>query len=42
MTVVAHAGHWLINLLYAAPVIGLVGLLLWDRFRHRGEDDRPE
>lgn len=39
MTVPAHAGHWLINLLYAAPVIGLVGLFLWDRLRHRGDRD---
>lgn len=27
MTVVAHAGHWLANLAYAAPVIALVGWL---------------
>ncbi len=25
MTVFAHAGHWLVNLAYAAPVIGLLG-----------------
>ena len=26
MTVLAHAGHWLVSVAYAAPVIGL---LVW-------------
>jgi len=27
VTVFAHAGHWLVSLAYAAPVIGLLGWL---------------
>jgi hypothetical protein len=35
----AHAGHWAVDLLYAMPVILLVGLLIRDRIKHRGEED---
>jgi hypothetical protein len=40
--VIAHAGHWIANLAYAAPVIGLLGWLgvvkvKESRARKRGE-----
>jgi hypothetical protein len=34
MTLVfAHPGHWAAQLLYLAPVLAMVGALLWARFR---------
>ena len=45
MIVIAHAGHWLPQLLYLAPVVVLVGAILVGRFRERragrGRDERP-
>jgi hypothetical protein len=35
--VVAHAGHWLPQLLYLAPVVVLVGAILVSRRRERRE-----
>lgn len=35
MIVYAHTGHWLINVLYAAPLVAVVVLLVRDRLRHR-------
>jgi hypothetical protein len=41
----AHAGHWLPQLLYLAPVVVLVGAILVGRMRERREarerDERP-
>lgn len=37
MIVVAHAGHWLPQLLYLAPVVVLVGAILVGRMRERRE-----
>jgi hypothetical protein len=39
--VLAHAGHWLVNLLYVAPliVIAAVALVVTIRERRRGEDE---
>jgi hypothetical protein len=37
MTVFAHAGHWLVQLLYLAPLVVLVGILLVTKLRERGE-----
>ena len=41
MTVLAHAGHWLVNLAFAAPAIGFIGWLAWvtikDRLGQRGK-----
>ena len=42
MTVTAHVGHWLVNLLYAAPVLVLVIAVAWGRVqdwraKRRGE-----
>ena len=31
----AHAGHWLLNLIYALPLIMVVGLIVRDRIRQR-------
>ncbi|MEA2280934.1 MAG: hypothetical protein QOK21_1541 [Solirubrobacteraceae bacterium] len=37
MIVLAHAGHWLPQLLYLAPVLVLVGAILISRMRERRE-----
>ena len=29
----AHPGHWAAQLLYLAPVLAMIGALLWGRFR---------
>jgi hypothetical protein len=46
MTLVAHAGHWLAQLLYLLPVAAMVGALLWAKYRghdHSADDhDRSE
>jgi hypothetical protein len=39
MIVFAHAGHVLLDLLYAAPLLVMVGLLLVGRVRERRERD---
>jgi hypothetical protein len=31
----AHAGHWLAGLLYLAPVVIVVGALVWQGYRDR-------
>jgi hypothetical protein len=40
--IVAHAGHWLAGLLYLAPVLIVVGALMWQSYKDRrlGEDER--
>jgi hypothetical protein len=35
VTVIAHAGHWLPQLLYLAPLIVLVGAIVVGRVRER-------
>ena len=35
MIVVAHAGHWLVQLAYLAPLVLLVAVLVADRLRGR-------
>lgn len=37
MTVVAHAGHWAVQLLYAVPVFFVVGALIWSKVQERRE-----
>ncbi len=41
MSVIAHAGHWLVNLAFAAPAVGFIGWLGWitiqDRRKQRGD-----
>ncbi len=39
MFVLAHFGHWYVSLIYAAPVLVLGGLIAWDKFRHRDDDE---
>jgi hypothetical protein len=33
MILFAHAGHWIAQLLYLAPVVAMIGALLWARYR---------
>ena len=40
MTPLAHAGHWIGQLLYLAPVVALVGALAWAKFKERRSGDR--
>jgi hypothetical protein len=40
--VFAHAGHVLLDLLYAAPLLVMVGLLLVGRVRERRGRDHDE
>ena len=35
MLVVAHAGHWLVQLIYLVPLLVLVGVILVGRARDR-------
>ena len=36
----AHAGHWLLNLIYALPLIMVIVLIVRDRLKHRGDGDQ--
>jgi hypothetical protein len=38
----AHAGHWIAQLLYLAPVLAMIGALLWARFRARSENEHEK
>jgi hypothetical protein len=38
----AHAGHWAAQLLYLAPVLAMVGAILWAKIRGRGMVDDEE
>jgi hypothetical protein len=45
MIVFAHAGHWLVQLLYLAPLVVLVGILVVTKLRdrrHPGEEPVTE
>jgi hypothetical protein len=35
----AHAGHWLVSLLYLAPVAVIVGFVGWQSWRDRRASD---
>ena len=37
--ILAHAGHWLAGLLYLAPVVIVVGALLYQTWKDRREPD---
>jgi hypothetical protein len=37
---VAHAGHWLLQIAYLAPLVVLVGMLLLGKLRERRERRR--
>lgn len=34
---IAHAGHWLVNAAYLAPVVGFLGWLGWVTWKERRE-----
>jgi hypothetical protein len=36
----AHAGHWLAQIAYLAPLVLLVGMLVWGKLRQRRERRR--
>ena len=38
MIVLAHAGHWLVQLIYLVPLAVLVGVILWGRHQDRWRD----
>jgi hypothetical protein len=42
--ILAHAGHWFAGLLYLAPVLIVVGALLFQSWKdkRRGEDDEDD
>jgi cytochrome c-type biogenesis protein CcmH/NrfF len=43
MTLLAHAGHWIAQLLYLAPVVAMVAAIVWSRLRARGRShEEPE
>jgi hypothetical protein len=42
MTLVAHAGHWIGQLLYLAPVGAMVGAILWGKIKRRGLEESEE
>lgn len=39
--IAAHAGHWLVNLAYAAPVVALLGWMAVVKVRERRERRHP-
>jgi hypothetical protein len=41
MTVMAHAGHWVANLLYAVPMVVLMLLALVGHLRRSPADGEP-
>jgi hypothetical protein len=42
MLVVAHAGHWLVQLIYLVPLAVLVGVIVLGRIRDRREAAREQ
>ncbi len=42
LLILAHAGHWLAGLLYLAPVLIVVGALVFQSYKDRrlGDDER--
>ena len=42
MFVVAHAGHWLVQLIYLVPLAVLVGVIVAGRIRDRREAAREQ
>jgi len=36
--VLAHAGHWLVQLIYLVPLAVLLGVILWGRRQDRRRD----
>ncbi len=42
MIVLAHAGHVLVDLLYALPLVVMVGLLLIGKMRERHREEQAD
>ena len=42
MTVLAHTGHWVVQLLYLAPLVVLIWMLVSARVRDRRERESAE
>ena len=42
MIVFAHAGHWLVQLIYLVPLIVLVAVIMTGRIRDRREREQGE
>ena len=45
MAVFAHAGHWLVQLLYAVPVLFVAGAIVWSKIQERrevAEEENPD
>jgi hypothetical protein len=42
MTVLAHAGHWLPQLLYLVPVAVMAGAVGWGKVKERRNKRDPE
>ena len=42
MIVVAHAGHWAVQLLYVLPVLFVVGAIVWSKLQERREAAEEE
>jgi hypothetical protein len=40
--ILAHAGHWFAGLLYLAPVLIVVGALMWQSYKDRRLGDEEE
>ena len=38
MIVLAHAGHWLVQLLYVVPVLFVVAAIVWSKIQERREE----
>ena len=35
----AHAGHWAVQLLYAVPVLFVVGAIVWSKIQEKREEE---
>lgn len=42
MPLLAHAGHWLVNVAYFIPVVGFLAWLGWTELRNRRERRQQE
>ena len=42
MIVVGHSGHWVVQLLYLAPLVVLLWMLVFARLRGRRDRHTPE
>ena len=40
--IVAHAGHWAVQLLYVLPVLLVAGAIVWSKVQERREEAAEE